>query len=266
MCTNTNKFLIYQRRDSYGYIDFIRGAWRTHQDAFYHLTMMTPQEKDRVCMFSFDKLWDDLWVYRSSNFSKSFFMEAKKKFENLKTSGVFELLVQQSRVSTAMNLSWGLPKGKTEIGESAVECALREFKEEVNVYRSINSFKSPEEKAVFDIEMWKCGPILETFQGTDGKIYSTYYYLATCQHEFPLVKITLRNTIRGMSLSEEASDAKWVSTAEAGEYLNPGQHYLLEKAFDIIGNDRCHEHEPPQPSQPPQQPPQPPPKIIATSL
>ena len=57
------QFLMIRRKDSYGYIDFIRGKY-TNQNVLQIRKMfdqMSIDEKERIQMHSFDGLWKMMW-------------------------------------------------------------------------------------------------------------------------------------------------------------------------------------------------------------
>jgi ADP-ribose pyrophosphatase YjhB (NUDIX family) len=189
---------------------------------------MTPEEKERLSKFSFDELWNDLWIYKDFEIYKHHHTRAKKRFETI--SSRIPEFIKKTKSSVCTTLSWGFPKGKTENNESARECALREFKEEVNIYRSQKMFPCFD----YSIEMWNMGPLMEMFCGTDGRMYVTYYFLATCKNEFVLSRIKPVDSVRGETLSEEANDAKWVSFSKAGSYLCSTHMALLNVVKNIL--------------------------------
>ena len=57
------QFLMIRRKDSFGYIDFIRGKY-THYNLSQLLTIideMSIDEKKRILTYPFETLWNDMW-------------------------------------------------------------------------------------------------------------------------------------------------------------------------------------------------------------
>ena len=82
-------FLLIQRKDTMGYIDFLRGKYSSDisKSKIYKtlLEEMTCSERRRIKTLPFDILWDDLWV---NHFSRAYLNEkktAKLKFNSLDT-------------------------------------------------------------------------------------------------------------------------------------------------------------------------------------
>lgn len=192
---------------------------------------MTPEEKTRISSHTFDELWNDLWVYKDLDVYKYHYQRSRKKFDTIKT--IIPELIEKTKGSTCLALPWGFPKGKTDIGESAKECAVRELKEEVNIFRSRKNFPDVD----YGIHVWDIGPVTEMFHGSDGRTYVTYYFIADCKTEFPLSRINPIDSIRGSSLSEEANDAKWVTFSEAQEFLIPTHISLLDSVRKMLRHD-----------------------------
>ena len=59
--TDTIRFCLFRRRDTFEYMDFIRGLWNdsTVKTLF---VLMTKEERSRLRNYMFQELWDDLWI------------------------------------------------------------------------------------------------------------------------------------------------------------------------------------------------------------
>jgi 8-oxo-dGTP pyrophosphatase MutT (NUDIX family) len=57
------EYLMIRRKDTLGYIDFMRGKYSVsnHKYILNMLKQMTEQEKWKLANYTFDELWDDLW-------------------------------------------------------------------------------------------------------------------------------------------------------------------------------------------------------------
>ena len=226
-----NRFLVVQRRDSYSYVEFIRGKYDlgNREYAVHLFSSMTEAERSAISRYTFCQLWDNLWngcrfptgdataaggeraatgggeraataggsdgdeqqsaarlpVSRYGN--RMEFFDARAKFLRLregvamKTRGglgatiLFDLdyLVSAGRAADYGYVvpEWGFPKGRRNMsGESGLECALRELREETGIHQS-------------DLEVVKGKPFEEVFTGSNGVRYRHVYYMARLRSE-----------------------------------------------------------------------------------
>lgn len=207
------QYLLAQRRDTVEYTDFIRGKYPISCLEKY-VSLMSIPERNRLCNYSFDDLWDDLWVNREAKGYKESKAKAKEKFDK-NIDKVLEYI--NASVSTVLEPSWGFPKGRKNSFETEIECAFREFKEETRL--CINHFN-----------LVNMPPIKETFKGSNGKMYSTVYYIAKTDEKLSIKK-RLCDGIRTDTISEEIADLKWCDINEAESLLHT-HRYLLLKELD----------------------------------
>lgn len=220
----TNKFCIYNRRDTYAYYDYLRGFYDPRiynnmpSDRLLLLgSLMTGEEKERIRTFTFDELWEDLFVNKYIYPYVECKEEARKKFESSK-----DALLKIKSCSTIIDTGWGFPKGKqSDKNELPKDCAFREFEEETGYSRH-------------DCEIWDIGPICETFIGYDGRTYETYYYIAESKKELQVRYIQTPKAIRKLTVSAETYDLKWVTIDESQFYLCPRLQLVLKKVNDLI--------------------------------
>ena len=66
----------------------------------------------------------------------------------------------------------------------------------------------------------------EIFRGTDGKMYSTIYYIAQINKKTPIKKLKI-NGIRTETISEEISNLKWCTLGESLLLLPTWRQKLL---------------------------------------
>lgn len=214
--TNSYKTLLYRRRDSFEYIDFIRGMWSTEDHAIHLLTSMNREERTRILKHTFDELWNDLWVDHRCRLFTEGYHRAKKRFESI--ANVFPTISLDS-VGNKRPL-WGFPKGKKNYSfENSITCALREFEEETTISR---------DKLVIQSDK----PFVEIFTGTNGRRYMTQYFLATIDQMVQPAFRELPDRLRVFTISEEASDVKWCTQEEAEVRLCPNRFKLLVNAID----------------------------------
>jgi len=173
MITQKIKFLLIQRKHSLGYVDFIRGKYKLDNiDGINFLFQhMIKSEIDKIKTMEFDDLWTDLWNndQQKMSYLKKEFLQAKDKFNKLKTSLDLELnfdfYVDNVEPLYPTN-EWGFPKGRRNRNESAKDCAVREFSEETTIPKDSI-------KLIDSID-----PIEENLIGTNGIKYRHIYYLA----------------------------------------------------------------------------------------
>jgi 8-oxo-dGTP pyrophosphatase MutT (NUDIX family) len=162
------KFLMIQRKDTMGFIDFVRGKYPTNPSTQKEkwakinicLNEMTYTEKQYLLTMDFDMLWNYLWVNRNSKTFKNEYEQAKKKFNALD----IKELVNNSTV-TYKNTEFGFPKGRRNMRETNIACAEREFREESGYDRSCYEF------------ITNYPIIQEEFLGTNNVQYRHIYFL-----------------------------------------------------------------------------------------
>jgi 8-oxo-dGTP pyrophosphatase MutT (NUDIX family) len=100
-------------------------------------------------------------------------------------------------------------------------CAIREFSEETRI-------------PVTDIKVVQKPPFIENFRGSNGKTYSTHYYLAEIPTViYPEIYDTPQ-CIRKSTVSEEASQVRWIDLDQASKLLNPRRYAILQSAVEQI--------------------------------
>jgi 8-oxo-dGTP pyrophosphatase MutT (NUDIX family) len=215
---NGHQFLMIRRKDSFGYIDFIRGKYASYNIEKIQkiIDEMSIEEKQRILNEPFNELWNNLWgdsdvvQYRSEEIASS------KKFETIK-NGIstenenitLEDVVRLSK--TEWNeTEWEFPKGRRNFQEKDLECALREFEEETGY--STNDIDVVENLMPFE----------ELFIGSNHKCYKHKYFLAYMKDKIDI----LQNYQRA-----EVSKLEWKTVEQCLESIRP---YHLEKKQLII--------------------------------
>lgn len=220
------KFLMIQRKDTMGYIDFIRGKYsntdKSVQDKLLKtwLDEMIEDEKKNLLRKSFDELWDELWVNKNSKTYKNEYYNAKVKYELLDVKS----LVSES--STKYNFQeFGFPKGRRNMREKNLECAKREFYEETGYdeshYTLIDNY--PE--------------IVEEFVGTNGISYKHVYYLVQMKDNSPPPKVDTSNILQ----IGEVQNVGWFTFNECMSIIRPydvAKQRVLTKVYEDIKNNR----------------------------
>jgi 8-oxo-dGTP pyrophosphatase MutT (NUDIX family) len=163
-----------RRKDSFGYIDFIRGKYSPYNIHQVQIMVneMSVSEKQRLMSNNFDQLWKDMWGDTSNSQYKSEEIASSKKFAQIKEGVVInneftnlENIIESSDTRW-IETEWEFPKGRRNPKEKDLECALREFEEETGI--SIVKIRMIENVLPFE----------EIFIGTNHKSYKHKYFLA----------------------------------------------------------------------------------------
>jgi 8-oxo-dGTP pyrophosphatase MutT (NUDIX family) len=173
---NNIEYLMIRRKDTLGFIDFMRGKYSvTNKEYIMNMIkQMTDYEKNKLTNISFDENWSEIWGNISiSNQYKNEENTSKVKFNQLKNGiqykgTVFSLndLINESKlVANWEEPEWGFPKGRRNLNETDLNCALREFSEETGF--NLNKLKILEN--IFPFE--------EIFTGSNYKSYKHRYFI-----------------------------------------------------------------------------------------
>jgi len=211
-------FLMIRRKDSIGYVEFMRGKYPMYNKLYIQniISEMTEAEKNKILNNTFDTLWRELWGDNLGIQYRGEEKAARDKFEFIKT-GIhydkntysFKTLVDEC--STHWNeTEWGFPKGRHNHQEKDLLCALREFEEETGYSR--NSIKLVQNLLPFE----------EIFTGSNYKSYKHKYYLAYMEN--------VETDVLSFQKSE-VSKMEWKTFDAAMESIRP---YNLEKKDVLI--------------------------------
>ena len=209
------KLLLIRRKDTLGYVEFIRGKYNIDKlnMLMRTFTIMTHYELQKIKTLSFDELWCDLWLTNSHN-SKKYTKEyenSKQKYTTLQTgirneSNQFislDVIISKCK-SKYTEQEWGLPKGRKNIKETFVECADREFREETGVKEGCYEF-------IMDLK-----PLEEIFMGTNNLRYKHIYYIAQCDNT---CQVSFDKTNKTQAV--EISDVRWFTCNDAVKIVRP---------------------------------------------
>ena len=208
------EFLMICRKNSLGFVDFMRGKYKIHN--LLHLNNlineMTNEEKKILVQNDFKYLWQQLWgdyvgmQYRGEEvLSKEKFatITSGVQLKNGKTYNLTSLL--QSNETCWKTPEWEFPKGRRNYQENDLTCALREFEEETGY-----------SKQSIDI-IQNIIPFEEIYTGSNFKSYKHKYFLGEI-----LADTTPVNDFQ----QSEVSQIKWVCLEECLAIIRP---YNLEK-------------------------------------
>jgi len=212
------EFLMMKRKNTYGYIDFIRGRYSVYnRDRLLNIfNEMTVHEKESIKNGTFNCLWVNMWedVARTT-YQKLEESGSEEKFRLLKngvllTDGYISLewLIDNSD-SKWTDQEWDFPKGRRNINETDKVCAIREFEEETGLNR----------KNIDIIDNIHC--FEEGFIGTNHKSYKNKFFLAHASNKW----VPLNNF-----QTSEVSGLCWKTLNQCLESIRP---YNLEKKQSI---------------------------------
>ena len=249
------QYLMIRRKDSFGYIDFLRGKYIQHNVEHLQIIFneMSLPEKEMIKTNHFGTLWKQMWgdTHIGSQY-KSEEMLSQKKFDALKAGivikgnnedvdsnqflhpytevGDSDVDIQKNEIVSLETLitnsttawketEWEFPKGRRNYQEKDLDCALREFEEETG-------FSKKQIKVVENLM-----PFEEIFIGSNHKSYKHKYFLA-CATNTTTNTNTNTNTNSLYNFQKtEVSKIEWKTLEECLESIRP---YNLEKKQLII--------------------------------
>jgi len=222
------EFLLIRRKDSLGYVEFLRGRYSLSDLDFIYSIFeeMTDDERHRILTLEFDELWCKLWMLRGTEIKRkeSFrkeYINSSKKFDKLKSGYNFKgktvnlVKIINNLKNSWSESEWGFPKGRRNVRESDIDCANRELIEETGIskddyfiYRNIKPYE-------------------EIFLGSNNVIYKHLYYLGKYTSDKEIVL--------------DESNRQQVSEIGAIEWMNIHKlksriRYYNEKRVRIIHN------------------------------
>jgi 8-oxo-dGTP pyrophosphatase MutT (NUDIX family) len=202
----TLQYLMIRRKNTFGYIDFIKGQYSENNTEYLQKLFdeMSVQEKEIIKENNFEVLWKQMW---EDNVRSNLFNNSKQKFINLKSSRILHQLIENSTTNWT-ETEWEFPKGRRNYMEKDLDCALREFEEETGLNAShINLIEN-------------LLPFEETFVGTNEKIYKNKYFLASVDEN-----LNLFDELNNFQISE-VSKIEWKTINECNLSIRP---YNFEK-------------------------------------
>lgn len=168
------QFLMIRRKDSFGFIDFIRGKYSPYNifQVQNIINEMSLVEKNEILTKSFDVLWLNMWGNSSNIQYKNEEITSSKKIETIRNGVIInnDTITLRNIVENSPTkwneTEWEFPKGRRNHKEKDLDCALREFEEETGI--------SKEKITVVENVL----PFEEIFIGTNHKSYKHKYFLA----------------------------------------------------------------------------------------
>jgi 8-oxo-dGTP pyrophosphatase MutT (NUDIX family) len=214
---NQLEYLMIRRKDTLGYIDFMRGKYSVcNKDYILNMfKQMTTTEKQNLKTLEFNQLWKGIWGDELlSNQYKSEESISREKFNNLRHGVILKndsytlnnIIDDSNSYDIWEEAEWGFPKGRRNYQEKDLECAVREFTEETG-------YNSKDIKHIQNII-----PFEEIFTGSNYKSYKHKYFLAYMRFEDTLCLDNFEKT--------EVSKMEWKKYEDCIECIRP---YNLEK-------------------------------------
>jgi NUDIX domain len=172
---NVKQYLMIRRKNTFGYIDFMRGKYSVNNiEHLQHLIdEMTLVEKTQILNApNFESLWKFMWEDACGFQNRGDEIISCKKFDMLKSGFMYnenfvnlEILISESSTNW-MESEWEFPKGRKNYQEKDIDCALREFEEETGYSKT--------DICIVENVM----PFEEIFIGSNHKSYKHKYYFA----------------------------------------------------------------------------------------
>lgn len=216
------EFLLIKRKDSIAFLEFMRGKYNPHDTAYVGVLLrsMTIDEQDRLLTRTFEELWNTMWGGVSlARSHKSNYELSEKKYMTIRAH-LPEWIATHRSIWTEPE--WGFPKGRRDLHETDIQCAVREFQEETGLLRSQFTM----------IQNTTC--LSETFFGSNNVHYCHKYYLAICPSH---TEVEYKR--QDYHMSREIGDIKWCSLDEAIAKIRPDnieKREILLKAGKIMKN------------------------------
>ena len=212
------EFLLIRRKDTLGFVDFIRGKYTFSNRIHIRniIDEMTIDEKKRLLSCDFKQLWGEMWgSYTNGQFSGEE-AQSREKFNKIKNGVFFKGCNGESKIITLRHLietssthwkhaEWGFPKGRRNNQESDIDCALRENLEETGYAIKKSDVLS------------NIVPFEEVFVGSNLKSYKHKYFVAMI-HATDVPVSTFERS--------EVSKLKWLSYDDCVKKIRP---YNIEK-------------------------------------
>jgi 8-oxo-dGTP pyrophosphatase MutT (NUDIX family) len=198
-------------------MDFISGKYtlRSKRHLMNLIDEMTVREKRQILEWDFIRLSADLWGGGAVEH------HAQEKFATLKAGVSVEGdMVRLEDLVTASPTrwetpEWGFPKGRRNVNESDLACALREYEEETGFSRKNVQLIS------------NLLPYEEVFIGSNYKAYKHKYYVA----------FNLSATPETLVQCNEVSDMRLFTYEEAMQTIRPyntERKQVLDKVHTMI--------------------------------
>lgn len=220
---NTLKYLMICRKDSLGFVDFMRGKYNVNntKHIINLINEMTVREKEMLLNYNFETLWKHLWGDYIGNQYKNEEKSSRDKFNKLKNGilndTTLKMLIDKSTTNW-VEPEWGFPKGRRDKDEKDIRCAIREYVEETGHLES--SFEIIQNILPFE----------EYFTGSNLKSYKHKYYLAYIKD---------KNLLNNKYQKSEVSKIRWCTYEECLKLIRPyniEKKKIIENVNNVLNN------------------------------
>jgi 8-oxo-dGTP pyrophosphatase MutT (NUDIX family) len=206
---------IAQRRDTYAYIQFIRGKLAFDKLPKY-FSLMTIPEKERLKSASFEDLWIDLHN-SDEKMNSNLYFDAQQLFSKYKSSGLIQRLCDET--PSAEQLDWCIPKGrKKHPDEPGIICALREYREETNNNCWLD---------ICDLD-----PLYDELT-IENHTYKSLYFVAKTKY-LTNRRLNFGGSLRPNTLTNETNDAVWAPVEKCEKLLHPRLFQIVKKVDEML--------------------------------
>ena len=231
--------LMVQRKDSYCYIDIIRGKYNLNNIEYIQklLSRITTNELQKLLNNDYDFLWNDLWYSNLDNRdkytkSKSISKEynySKNKFNKLKNGFIVHnklvnLQIISTNIKTYQTPEWEFPKGRRNYNETNKECGIRELIEETNI-------KYTDFSLIDNI-----APYYEEIISENNKHYKNILFIGVCNNSNN-ISIKKDNLDQINEISNVLMLNKEEALLKVRDY-NITKKNIIHKIFNLFNNDK----------------------------
>ena len=163
---HNDKYLLTQRKFSLSLIEILKGRFPRNDFNFIKALLCGLSKHEFEQIKECENYDDFIKIFWNENVS---YLSSRKEYKNNKTK--FKKIIKVLRSDSINTLrvmdenEWGFPKGRRNVGEVPLSCAIREFTEETGISKH-------------KIKIKRKPPLLEIFIGTNGKKYKHCYYEA----------------------------------------------------------------------------------------
>tara|TARA_B100001093_G_scaffold518264_1_gene602513 strand:- start:1113 stop:1931 length:819 start_codon:yes stop_codon:yes gene_type:complete len=223
---NKIKYLMVRRRNSIGFVEFIRGRYAFNDINYIQklFNVMIDNEINLILNNNFDFLWEHLWLDKkfkknSDKLKKDYeyafkkFLKIKKGYMNKNYNISIDIFIS-NKIEKYKEQEWGFPKGRRNIHENDLEAALRELEEETNIKKN--------EIKLFTKNNLK---FIEDYKSYDNVNYRNIYFLGE-YHGDSIFFID-------KSKKEQFSEISKISFLGLNECLSTIRNYSYQKK-DVI--------------------------------
>lgn len=223
------KYLMIQRRDTLGFVEFMRGKYMITNINYIKklFEIMTRKERELILNNSFDTLWDTLWMKNDNRYAFNEYELSKEKFNKFKNGTTIKnQYITFDKINKMVPViyetpEWGFPKGRRNLYEKDMDCAIREFQEETGINR--------DKYNLLDIKK-----VNENFLGSNSIRYRHIYYIGELLED---IKIEIDPTNKHQIT--EISNINWFTLEECLNIIRPynkEKKQIIIKINDLIVN------------------------------